>query len=67
MHVDAEQAEVISRCSGVLTIDVYLPTPPHVTELLDQEEELGIEVLVTYQPLKCSCLYFKSVSSQSSD
>ena len=22
----------------------HLPTPPHVTELLDQEEELGIEV-----------------------
>ena len=44
MHVDAEQAEVISRRPGVLTIEVHLPTPPHVTELLDQEEELGIEV-----------------------
>jgi integrase len=44
MHVDAEQAEVISRRPGVLTIEVHIPTPPLVAELLDQEEALGVEV-----------------------
>jgi len=45
MHVDAEQAEVIARRPGVLTIEVHIPTPPLVAELLDQEEELGVEVM----------------------
>lgn len=44
MHVDAEQAEIIARRPGVLTIEVHIPTPPLVARLLDQEEELGVEV-----------------------
>jgi integrase len=45
MHVDAEQAEVIACRPGVLTIEVHISTPPLVAELLDQEEELGTEVM----------------------
>ncbi len=45
MHVDAELAEVIARRPGVLTIQVHIPTSPHVADLLDQEEELGAKVL----------------------
>jgi len=44
MHVDAEQAEVITRRLGVLTIEVHIPTPPLVADLLDSEEELGMQV-----------------------
>jgi hypothetical protein len=44
MHVDAEQAEVIARRPGVLTIEVHIPTPPLVATLLDQEEELGVQI-----------------------
>ena len=44
MHVDAEQAEIIARRPGVLTIEVHIPTPPLVAGLLDQEEELGVEI-----------------------
>lgn len=45
MYVEAEQAEVIARRPGVLTIEVHIPTSPHVTDLLDQEEALGTEVI----------------------
>lgn len=45
MHVDAEQAEIIARRPGVLTIEVHIPTPPLVAGLLDQEEELGVEIM----------------------
>ena len=44
MHVDAEQAEVIARRPGVLTIEVHIPTPPLVATLLDSEEELGVQI-----------------------
>jgi hypothetical protein len=44
MHVDAEQAEVIAHRPGVLTIEVRIPTPPMVADLLTQEEELGVEI-----------------------
>lgn len=44
MHVDAEQAEIIARRPGVLTIEVHIPTPPQLAHLLDQEEELGMEI-----------------------
>ena len=44
MHVDAEQAEIIARRPGVLTIQGHIPTPPPIARLFDQEEELGVEV-----------------------
>jgi len=44
MHVDAEQAEVIAHRPGVLTIEVRIPTPPMVADLLTQEEELRVEI-----------------------
>jgi hypothetical protein len=44
MHVDAEQAEVIAHRPGVLTIEVRIPTPPMMADLLTQEEELGVEI-----------------------
>jgi len=43
MYVDAEQAEVIARRPGVLSIEVHIPTPPLVEEVLDQEG-LGEEI-----------------------
>jgi hypothetical protein len=45
MHVDAEQAEVIASRPGVLTIEVHIPTPPQVANLLDAEEEIGTEIM----------------------
>lgn len=45
MHVDAEQAAIIARRPGVLTIEVHIPTMPQVADLLDSEEELGVEVV----------------------
>ncbi len=45
MHVDAEQAEIIARRPGVLTIEVHIPTPPQLAHVLDQEEELGMEII----------------------
>jgi hypothetical protein len=41
MYVDAEQAEVIARRPGVLTIEVHIPTPPNVEEILEQKELEG--------------------------
>lgn len=43
MYVDAEQAEVIARRPGVLTIEVHIPTPPNTEEILDQKG-LGEEI-----------------------
>jgi len=44
MHVDSEQAEIIARRPGVLTIEVHIPTLPLVTNLLSQEEALEVEI-----------------------
>jgi integrase len=45
MHVDAEQAEVLARRPGVLTIEVHIPTPTLVADLLDQAENVGVEIM----------------------
>jgi integrase len=43
MYVNAEQAEIIARRPGMLTIEVHIPTPPLIEEILDQEG-LGEEI-----------------------
>jgi len=43
MYVDAQQAQVIERRPGVLTIEVHIPTPPLAEEVLDQQG-LGEEI-----------------------
>ena len=50
MYVEAEQAEIIARRPGVLTIEVHIPTPPHVADLLDQEEALGTKIIEHLPP-----------------
>jgi hypothetical protein len=69
MYVDAEQAEVIARRPGVLTIEVHIPTPPLVEELLDQEglgEEISQHLPAPEVP--CPAYHFnKHVQPRSSD
>ncbi len=69
MYVDAEQAEVIARRPGVLTIEVHIPTPPLVEELLDQEglgEEISQHLPAPEVP--CPAYHFnKNVQPRSSD
>lgn len=44
MYVEAEQAEIIARRPGVLVVEVHIPTPPSIVNILDREEELGINI-----------------------